>query len=65
MTREEIKKILKEQKVTYVRITANYCQEKSDLYQIRITFGGNLIKFLGPTTSTTVYIITSNYYGIA
>ena len=59
MSREDVKKIPHNKTVTYARITADYREEKKDPYRIRITAGGNLIKNVGPTTSTTADIITS------
>ena len=59
MTPEMVKRIPPNKTVTYARITADYREEKADPYRIRITVGGNLIKYLGPTTSTTADIITS------
>ena len=59
MSKEEIAKIPKHKTVTYARITADYRKEKKDPYRIRITVGGNLIKYPGPTTSTTADITTS------
>lgn len=59
MTPEEVKKILKDQTVTYTKITADYRKEKKDPYCVCITVGGNLIKYPSPTTSNTANIITS------
>ena len=59
MNKEDIKKIPRHKTVTYARITADYREEKKDPYRIRITAGGNLIKNVGPTTSTTADMITS------
>ena len=58
MTKEEIDKIPQNKTVTHARITADYREEKEDLYCIRIALGGNLINYSGPTTSTTADIIT-------
>ena len=59
MNKEDVNKIPKNKTVTYAWITADYGEEKKDPYRIRITVGGNLIKYPGPTTSTTADIITS------
>ena len=43
--------------VTYGRICANYCPEKSDPYRIRLTVGGNLINFPGDCGTPTAGIL--------
>lgn len=53
MTRTEVNKIPKKKKITYARITADFREQKADLYRIRLTVGGNLIDFPGPTMLTT------------
>ena len=55
----KINNILKHKTITYARITADYREQKKDPYRIRITVGGNLIKYDGPTTSTTAELATS------
>ena len=59
MTPDEVQHIPKTKTITYARITADYREEKADPYRIRITVGGNLITYPGPTTSTTADMTTS------
>ena len=47
------KDIPKDQKVTYPRYTAAYRPEKEDPNRVRITAGGNLLEYLGDTTTHT------------
>lgn len=58
MSKEEVAKIPKHKIITYARITVDYRKEKKDPYRIRITVGGNLIKYPRLTTSTTADITT-------
>ena len=44
--------------VTYGRICANYCPEKSDPYRIRLTVGGNLINLPGDCRTPTANMFT-------
>ena len=44
--------------VTYGRICANYRPEKTDPYRIRLSVGGNLIKFPGDCGTPTADMIT-------
>jgi hypothetical protein len=47
MTHNEIKRIPSDRTVTYARVVVNFCPQKTDPHQIRITAGGNLINYPG------------------
>ena len=53
MTHKEIARIPRDKVVIYARVVPDYRPQKDDLYRIRITAGGNLIKTnMGLTTRT-------------
>ena len=47
MTHEEITNILKDRIVTYARIVVDFRKQKNDPNKVRMTAGGNLVKYLG------------------
>ena len=59
MTHEEIARILRSKVITYARVVPDYRAQKEDLYRIRITAGGNLIKCNIELTTRTADILTS------
>ena len=59
MTHEEIKNIPKDRVVTYARIVADFRPQKKDPNRVRITAGGNLIKYPGELTTRTADFTTS------
>jgi hypothetical protein len=59
MTHEEIKAIPKDHTVTYARIVVDYRPQKEDPNRVRITVGGNLIKYPGELTTRTADLTTA------
>ena len=59
MTHEVIKLIPKDRTVTYGRVVVDYCPQKKDPNQVRITVGGNLIQYPGELTTRTADLTTS------
>ena len=60
MTHDEIKKMYaKGKKPTYTRIVVNFRPQKEDPNQVRITAGGNLIKYPGEVTTRTADLTTT------
>jgi hypothetical protein len=59
MSIDEIKEIPKGCIVTYARIVVDYCPQKKDPNQVRITVGGNLIDYPGEPTTRITDMITS------
>ena len=59
LTHEEIKNIPKDRTVTYGRIVVDYRPQKEDPNRVRITAGGNLIKYPGELTTRTADLTTS------
>ena len=55
----EIKNIPKDKTITYERITVDYREQKEDPYRMKLTVGGNLIRYDGLIISTTANLITS------
>ena len=53
VTHKKIKRIPKDRTVTYARIVVDYRDQKSEPYRVRVTVGGNLIKFPGEITTKT------------
>ena len=45
-------------KATYVRIVADYREQKADPYRVRCTVGGNLIEFPGDTATKVADLVT-------
>ena len=62
MTVDEIQPIPRDQTIMYARIVVDYRTQKTDPYRVRITVRGNLIKFPGITTTTTVDMISSKLF---
>ncbi len=60
MTCDEIKLIPRSQTVTYARVVVNFCPQKNDPQQTRITAGGNLINYPGKLSSRTANLTTSS-----
>ena len=60
MTHKEVQNIPKDQTVTYTRMVVDYRPQKSYPNQVRITAGGNLIKYPGELTTRTADLTTSN-----
>ena len=59
MDLDEIKTIPRDQVVTYARIVVDYRPQKKDPNRVRITAGGNLIKYPFELTTRTADITTS------
>jgi hypothetical protein len=59
LTHDEIKKIPKDRTITYARTVVDYRPQKSDPNRVRITVGGNLIKYPGEVTTRTADMTTS------
>ena len=59
MTQKVIRNIPKDQTVTYAHMVVDYSPQKPDPNQVRITAGGNLIKYPGEITTQTVDLTTS------
>ena len=59
MTLKEIVNILRKNVIIYAKVVPNYREQKEDLYRIRITAGGSLIKCNGELTTQTADILTS------
>ncbi len=63
MTHDEIKHMLKEgKKFTYGNPVVNYRPQKDDLHQIRITAGGNLIKYKSSPSVPTADLDTAKLH---
>ncbi len=58
MTHDEIRRIPKNQTVTYARVIVNFCPQKADPHCIRITAGGNLINYPGELSTRTADLTT-------
>ncbi len=54
MTHDKIRHVLQQgKKITYGNPVINYCPQKEELHQIRITAGGNLVQYnLSPAVNT-------------
>ena len=59
MTHKEIANIPKDCIVTYAHIVVDFCLQKKDPNRVRITAGGNLIKYPGELTTRTADLTTS------
>ena len=59
MTPEQIKRILGDRVVTYAKIVADYRSQKSDPNCVRITAGGNLLKYPGELSTKVADFTTS------
>jgi hypothetical protein len=59
MTHAEILLIPADQTITYSRVAFDFCPQKLNLHQIRITGGGNLINYPSELTTRTVDLTTS------
>jgi len=59
MSRDQLLQIPKDRTVTYARIVVDYRPQKDDPNRVRITCGGNLINYLGKTTTCTADLITA------
>ena len=59
MTRKEINQIPAHRTVTYARIVVDYRYQKKDPNRVRITAGGNLIKYPYQLTTRTADLTTS------
>ena len=59
MDLDKIKTIPRDQVVTYARIVVDYRPQKKDPNRVRITAGGNLIKYPFELTTRTADITTS------
>jgi hypothetical protein len=58
MTHDKISRIPKGQTITYARVVVNFRPQKMDPHCIRITAGGNLIKYLGKLLTRTANLTT-------
>ncbi len=59
MTHAEIPDIPKDRTVTYAQVVVDFCPQKADPHQIRITAGGNLINYPGKLSMRTADLTTS------
>jgi hypothetical protein len=59
MIQDEIKLIPRSQTVTYARVIINFCPQKDDLHQIRITAGGKRINYPCELSTRTANLTTS------
>ena len=59
MTHEETKNIPTNRTVTYARIVVDYRAHKDDPNRVRVTVGGNLIKYTGELTTLTADLTTT------
>ena len=59
MNHDEIANIPKDCVVTYTRVVVDFWPQKEDPNRVRITAGGNLIKYPGKLTTRTVDLTTS------
>ena len=59
MTHAEIANIPLDRVVTYARIVVDYRPQKEDPNRVRITAGGNLIKYPGELTTRTADLTTA------
>jgi hypothetical protein len=59
MMHTEIKNIPRNQTETYARVVVNFCPQKLDPHRIRITAGGNLIKYPEELLTRTAVLTTS------
>ena len=59
MSPDDIMNIPKDLTVTYARMVVDYRPQKDDTNPVRMTFGGNLVKYLGELTTCTADITTS------
>ena len=59
MSHNEIRSILKDLVVTYASIAVDHHPQKEDPNRVRITAGGNLIKYPGKLTTRTANLTTS------
>ena len=57
LTHQQIKSIPTDRTVTYAKIVVNYRPQKEDLFQVRITVGGNLIEYPGTVHTPTADLI--------
>ena len=49
----------KGKKPTYERVVVDFCPQKEDLNRVRITAGGNLIKYAGELITSTADLTTA------
>ena len=59
MSHEEIKQIPEDRVITYARIVVDFRSQKADPNRVRMTAGGNLIKYPGELTTHTADLTTS------
>ncbi len=59
MTLNKIKKIQKNQTVTYAHVVVNFCPQKANPHCIQITAGGNLIDYPGKLSTQTADLTMS------
>jgi hypothetical protein len=59
LTHNKIQNIPTDRTITYARIVVNYGPQKQDPNRVRITVGGNLIKYPGKVTTRTADMTTS------
>jgi hypothetical protein len=59
MMHEEIKNIPRNQTVTYARVVVDFCPQKADPHNIRITADNNLINYPRESSTRTADLTTS------
>ncbi len=59
MTHDDIRHIPNNCTITYARVVVDFCPQKTDPHQVRITAGGNLINYPGELTTKTADLTTS------
>jgi hypothetical protein len=62
MEPKDVSNIPKNQPHTYAKVVVAYRPQKDDLYQIRITAGGNLINYPGKLTTCTAGMTTAKLH---
>jgi hypothetical protein len=62
MDPKDIPNIPKDQPPTYAKMVIDYCPQKVDPYQIRITARGNLIYYPGELTMRTINMMTAKLH---
>ena len=59
MNHKDILHIPNDCTITYAQVVVDFCPQKLDLHQIRITAGGNLINYPGELTTKMAELTTS------
>ena len=65
MTHQEIANIPKNRVITYARVVVDFWPQKEDPHHVRITAGGNVIKYAGELTTRTANLTTAKILWIS